>query len=157
MTKKDIRKQVWDRAFDNLDENGDPIIQSRKIKSDGKISLIESNKRKAKDPKFLQKMKTINIGKVRTEEHKNKLSQIHKGKKRSDEVVEKIRQGMVGKPSNNKGKGKPIITPDGEFATIKLAVEFYFSKWNLVIGTVENKIIRFLKDPSKTDWNYKTK
>jgi hypothetical protein len=121
------------------------------------INRVTAARQKAQDPKFLQKVKTMNIGKVRSEEHKNKLSQLHKDKKRPKKVVEKIRQAMVGKPSRNKGKGKPIVTPDGEFNTIKLAVKFYLPKWNLVVGTVENKIIRFLKDPSKVDWNYKVK
>lgn len=57
MNKKDIQKSVWDRAFDDLDENGDPIEKPRTIKSDASVNRARANRIKAQDPKWLEKVK----------------------------------------------------------------------------------------------------
>ena len=56
MNKKDIQKSVWDRAFDNLDEEGNPINEPRKIKSDSNVNRGRANRLKANSPEIKQKL-----------------------------------------------------------------------------------------------------
>jgi hypothetical protein len=55
--KKDIRKQVWDRAFDDLDENGDKIEKPKKIKSDWSVNRARSNRLQAKNSVWIKNQK----------------------------------------------------------------------------------------------------
>ena len=100
---KDIREEIWRNAFNNLDENGDPIVQPRKIKSDGEVNRVTGIKRFYKqNPDQVRKgEKNPFFGKTHSEETKKRLSTNHKGlqageknpmfgKKRPDELKEKL-------------------------------------------------------------------
>jgi hypothetical protein len=111
MKKKDIKTDIWRNAFNDLDENGDIIPTSKKIKTDSDINRGRSNRLKAKDPEFQKKRmegwsKVINSeewrksAKERGEERKSNL----KLKKQQsewinnlnkDEELKKIRHNSI--------------------------------------------------------------
>ena len=77
MNRKDIQKSVWDRAFDDLDEDGNFIEKPRLIKSDASVNKGRANKLKALNPEF-QKKRIEALSKVwNTNEWK--LSQAQRG------------------------------------------------------------------------------
>jgi hypothetical protein len=72
MNRKDIQKSVWDRAFDDLDEEGNPIEQSRKIKTDGEVNRNRSNRLRLINP-ILEKQRIEALQEVmKTTEWKEK-------------------------------------------------------------------------------------
>lgn len=73
MNKKDIQKSVWDRAFDDLDEEGNFIEQPRKIKSDQKVNIARANRIRSKNPEMEEKRKKALAKVVLTAEYKKKL------------------------------------------------------------------------------------
>lgn len=51
------KKNVWRDMFLDCDENGDPVNNSTKIKSDGQVNTARANRIKALNPEFREKLK----------------------------------------------------------------------------------------------------
>jgi hypothetical protein len=110
MNKKDIQKSVWDRAFDDLDEEGNLIEQSRKIKSDYAVNVARANRIRSKDPVKEKKRKEKLFEVMATDEYKEKLKghpAWNKGISMEDSVKEKISKKLKGKQFPDR-KGVPL-------------------------------------------------
>jgi hypothetical protein len=93
MNKKDIQKLVWDRAFDDLDEDGNFIEKPRLIKSDALVNKGRANKLKALNP-----------------EYRKNLSNGLKGVKKHSEFGSKVSASTKGKPKSEKAKANMKIS-----------------------------------------------
>lgn len=88
MKKKDIQSNIWRNAFNDLDENGDPIAQPRKIKSDTSVAISRNNKISWRNPEIrqrrsegIQKTKIENGCLSKEEKHKIYLETFQKDRK----------------------------------------------------------------------------
>jgi hypothetical protein len=60
MNKKDIQKSVWDRAFDNLDEEGNLIEKPNKIKSDRAVNIARASRIRSLNPEWQKNVAEAN-------------------------------------------------------------------------------------------------
>lgn len=95
MNRKDIQKSVWDRAFDNLDEEGNLIQEPRKIKTDTSVLISTNNKRTWANPE-IRKKRSQGIKKTRqkngslTDEQKLKCYEETFGPDKNNGLYEKL-------------------------------------------------------------------
>lgn len=108
MNKKDIQKSVWDRAFDDLDENGDPIEKPRTIKSDGYVNRNRANRLKANNPEYRANLSKGIKGVKKHSGHGAKVSASSKGKPKSEKHKEAIKIGAKNRPPVKKETGEKI-------------------------------------------------
>jgi hypothetical protein len=121
MNRKDIQKSVWDRAFDDLDEEGNKIELPRKIKSDCKVNVARNNRLRALDPAWGKKISQANKGIKKHSEFGAKVSAANKGKLKSEKHKENLRLSYKNRPPitdetrlkiSIANKGKPKFTDE---------------------------------------------
>lgn len=92
---KDIKKSVWRNAFNDLDENGDEIPQSKKIKSDSAINKGRANRHKAKDPDFLKKVQEGIQQRNNSSQYQEKMEKIYKDPNFQKKRLQRIKETSV--------------------------------------------------------------
>jgi hypothetical protein len=110
MNKKDIQKSVWDRAFDDLDEEGNKIEQSSKIKSDQKVNIARANRIRSQNPEMEEKRKIALAKIVATPEYRKKLGgkpSWNAGVPMDEKLKKQISNKLKGKTFPNR-KGVPL-------------------------------------------------
>jgi hypothetical protein len=108
MNRKDIQKSVWDRAFDNLDEEGNPIEHPRKIKTDGYVNRNRANRLKANSPEYRANLSKGLKGVKKHSEFGAKVSASSKGKSKSEEAKANMKIAAKNKPPVKKETGLKI-------------------------------------------------
>jgi hypothetical protein len=108
MNRKDIQKSVWDRAFDDLDEEGNLIEKPRTIKSDGYVNRNRANRLKANNPEYKSNLSKALKGKKKHSEHGAKVSASSKGKPKSEEAKANMKIAARNKPPVKKETGEKI-------------------------------------------------
>ena len=108
--KKDILKQVWDRAFDDLDENGDNIVKSRKIKTDQAVSVARANRLTKKTKESIEVQTKKNRKLAQDPNWLEKNSKKNKKLSRSNDWLQATQSGS----NKRKDKGAALIAQGRE-------------------------------------------
>lgn len=108
MNRKDIQKSVWDRAFDDLDEEGNLIEKPRTIKSDGYVNRNRANRLKANNPEYRANLSKGLKGIKKHSGHGAKVSASSKGKPKSEKAKEAMRRSAKNRPPVKKETAEKI-------------------------------------------------
>jgi hypothetical protein len=89
---------VWRNAFNDLDEDGNPVKQPRKIKSDGYVNRNRANRLKAQNPEYRANLSKGLKGVKKHSEFGAKVSASSKGKPKSEEAKANMKIAAKNKP-----------------------------------------------------------
>ena len=124
MNRKDIQKSVWDRAFDDLDEEGNPIEKPRAIKSDQAVNVARSNRlmtqtpewKKANERGLAKRKELYNLSELAKETAKKRYN-FPGGEQRKLEVLNNAKKTMSTHPNLIASRKKRSLETSREIST----------------------------------------